>query len=143
MGPKWQMKIHWILISLKMVNFPIHSEMINFPGSILEYDSSFPCSLNSLISLSDDCLGTLCTWAKWVSGGGTGWGWSILKLKGNCVSFRHGQATWSHASDFYLLCQLLFIYHIYIHINFNSFIYFSYTFLIFYCKNTFNLKFFL
>lgn len=63
------MKIHWILISLKMVNFPIHSEMINFPSSILGSDNSFPCSLNSLISLSDDCLGTLCTWAN--RGGGT------------------------------------------------------------------------
>lgn len=62
MGPKWQMKM--ILISLKMVNFPIHSEMINFPSSILECDNSFPCSLDSLISLSDDCLGTLCPWAK-------------------------------------------------------------------------------
>lgn len=52
--------------------------------------------------------------------GATGWELSILKVKGNCVSLRHVQATQSHASDLYSLCQFLFIDHLCVYINFNS-----------------------
>lgn len=120
-APKWQIKIHWILISLKMVSFPIHSEMINFPSPVLEHGHSFPCPLSSPFP----CLVTTLALCICATGPGQG------------RSFWHSEETVS-SSIFKLLSLLftVFILHLFTtpglilfsHVKFMSFICYWYMF---------------
>lgn len=101
MGPKWQIKTHWILISLKMVNFPIHSEMINFPALFWSMTAhfhapwtvSFPYLMTTLV---------LCVLGQTGVRGQQEWDCPFWNPKETvCKSFKHIRATQSSVSGFY------------------------------------------